>query len=221
MLPMIVGKDLREDEGGCWLFFTKPPVNANIWIRSCIFRVPFPCLRSPDQFCIRSLCFHYNLAARAPLNRRSGWRQFFPWTIYFPLGSLPHCCSYFRKEKPQENCLCLQSVILDPIWKLWVLNSSYENILTLPGNEYSLEQPFTHMRANAMLKNKNKKKWNSHTSFQVPISPSSQYGKSGRLEVSTWSKLLLKHVLCLIGFLIGNNKVHTHYPRFVCFIESV
>lgn len=69
--------------------------------------------------------------------------------------------------------------------------------------------PHTHENKCCAKKQTNKIKWNPHTSFQVPISPSSQSGKSERLEVSTWSKLLLKRILCLIGFLIGNYKVHT------------
>lgn len=124
--------DLREDkeDKDCWLSFTKPPHDANIWIRCYVFWVSFSCLFPPDQFCISPLCFHYNLATRAPLNRKSEWRQFFPLTIYFPLGSLAHYCSSFLEgEKPQENCLQLWSIIIDPIRKPWVLFSSYENIL--------------------------------------------------------------------------------------------
>lgn len=90
----------------------KPPHYANIWIR-CIFWVPFLCLLPPDQFCIRPLCFHYNLAARAPLNKKSEWKRFFPLAIYFPLGSLAHYCSFLEgKKNPKKTVFGCEAVLL-------------------------------------------------------------------------------------------------------------
>lgn len=49
----------------------------------------------------------------------------------FPFGVSGTLLFFFfkRSKKPQENCLQLWNTIIDPIWKPWVLFSSYENIL--------------------------------------------------------------------------------------------
>lgn len=140
------------------------------------FLSSFPLRPSPNQFCIRPLCFHYNLAARVPLNRTRERRQFFPLTIYFPLGSVVLCCSSFLEgAKPQENCLGLWSIIIDPLWKLWVLFSSYENILKYPHKWIQFRANIYTYMSKCCVKN-------THI-IKEHIFPRSQYGKSGRTNV--------------------------------------
>lgn len=109
-------EDLRDDEKvkNCWLSFTKaPPLMLTSGLEAAFSGLLSPSSLPPDQFCIRPLCFHYNLAARAPLNRKSEWRQFFPLTIYFPLGSLAHYCSSFLKgaKNPKKTVFSCEALL--------------------------------------------------------------------------------------------------------------
>jgi hypothetical protein len=64
------------------------------------------------------------------------------------------------------------------------LNSSYENILKLPGNEHNLKQSSTYIRENGMLKKQKQKQQQKKKTHFFSIFPSSQYGKSARLDIS-------------------------------------
>lgn len=137
------------------VFHKNYPTNANIWIRGCICWVTFPCLLPLDQFCIRPLCFHYNLAARAPLNRKSEWRQFFPLTIYFPLGSLAHYCSSFleRAKTPRKLSSVVKHYYRSYLKALGFVSPLMKTSWNIPVNEYSSEQTFYTYSSKCCAKN--------------------------------------------------------------------